>query len=59
MKINIEEHDQSERMWRKFKLQHDLLKRTLYFCSLIVDPLLQLSDCAVVGGEEGGGLSHI
>ena len=35
MKIDIEEHDQSESMWRKYKLQHDLLKRTLYFCSLI------------------------
>ena len=35
MKIDIEEHDQSERMWRKYKLPHDLLKRTLYFCSLI------------------------
>ena len=52
MKIDIEEHDQIERMWRKFKLQHDLLKRTLYFCSLITS-----HNCltAVMGGEGGKG----
>ena len=33
MKMNIEKHDQSERMWRKYKLQHDLLKRTLIFAA--------------------------
>ena len=56
MKIDIEEHDQSESMWRKYKLQHDLLKRTLYFCSLIPS-----YNCLTVlwWAGRGGGLSHI
>lgn len=55
MKIDIEEHDQSERMWRKFKLQHDLLKRTLYFRSLI--PSYNCPTVLWWAGRRGGGRS--